>query len=111
AQEIEIQGAPPTADYGTSFTVTVPGGGSGNPVVVSASGACTIAGGRVTMTRGTGTCTLRATQAGNANYAEGVAVRTVDARRAEPVIAWSALEPIVYGTPLGPAQLNAVLAS
>jgi trimeric autotransporter adhesin len=50
-----------------SFTVTATGGDSGNPVTFSVLGACSVLDGLVTITRG-GSCTITASQAGNANY-------------------------------------------
>ena len=46
--------APASAAYGTQFTVAANGGGSGNPVTFTSSGACTNSGATYTMTAGTG---------------------------------------------------------
>ncbi len=61
--------APSSAVYGSTYTPTATGGGSGNPVTFGASGACSYDGntGKVTMTS-TGTCTVTADQPGNGNY-------------------------------------------
>jgi hypothetical protein len=67
-QSISFTGAPATAVFNSTFTVNATGGASGQPVILAASGACTIDNGTVTMTSGTGTCSLTANQAGNANY-------------------------------------------
>jgi hypothetical protein len=67
AQTITFTGAPATAAYGTSFPVTATAS-SGLPVTVTSSGACTNIGTSVTMVSPTGTCSLTATQAGNASY-------------------------------------------
>ncbi len=66
------QGAPATKVYNTSFTVaaTAPGG----TVAIGVSGVCTLSGSTVTMTSGTGTCTVTFNQAGNANYAAAAQV-------------------------------------
>jgi hypothetical protein len=58
-----------------AFTVTATGGGSGNPVTFTAGPAptCTITGGTVSIT-GPGTCTVTASQAGNANYLDAAPV-------------------------------------
>src|SRR5437899_3507087 len=61
------QGAPATALFNTSFTVAATAS-SGLPVVVVASGACSISGGTVLMTNGTGMCTVTFDQPGDANY-------------------------------------------
>ena len=60
--------APFRAVYNSSFTWTATAS-SGLPVTYSSSGACTNSGSLYTMTSGTGTCTVIANQAGNANYA------------------------------------------
>ncbi len=63
-------GAPTTAVVGgPSYAVAATGGGSGNPVTFSSatSGVCTVSSSTVSFV-GTGTCTLDANQAGNANY-------------------------------------------
>lgn len=51
------------------FTVSATGGASGNPVTFASQtpAVCTVAGNTVTLVT-TGTCTVRASQAGNANY-------------------------------------------
>ena len=58
--------APGSAVNGTSFTVaaTAPAGA----VAFSSAGACSNTGGVFTMTSGTGTCSVRYDQAGNAGY-------------------------------------------
>jgi sugar lactone lactonase YvrE len=60
--------APSSEAFGGSFTVAATGGGSGNPVVFTSSGACTNMGATYTMTSGTGTCSVIANQAGNTDY-------------------------------------------
>ena len=52
------------------FMLSATGGGSGNPVTFAAgpAGVCTVSGTTVTLT-GAGTCTVTASQTGNANYA------------------------------------------
>ncbi len=65
--------APAAAVYGDTYTPTATGGGSGNPVTFSGSGACSFASGTITMTA-SGTCTVTANQAGNATYDPAAAV-------------------------------------
>jgi uncharacterized repeat protein (TIGR01451 family) len=60
--------APGSAANKTSFSVAATGGASGNPIVYSASGACTNIGAVFTMTSSTGTCIVHYNQAGNAGY-------------------------------------------
>ena len=59
--------APPTAVNKTSFTVVATGGGSGNPVLFTSSGACTNVLGTYTMnsTKIGAVCTVTMNQAGN----------------------------------------------
>ncbi|WKK72595.1 hypothetical protein Q0F99_06580 [Rathayibacter oskolensis] len=59
--------APATAAPGDTYTVTATGGASGQPVVLGATGACTIADAVVTFTA-TGTCTITADQAGDDRF-------------------------------------------
>jgi hypothetical protein len=66
-QTITFTGAPASAAYGSSFTVTA-SATSGLAVTIASSGACSNSGATVTMTASTGTCTLSASQTGNANY-------------------------------------------
>jgi hypothetical protein len=60
--------APASAAYNSTFTVAATGGASGNPVTFTSSGACSNSGATYTMTNSTGTCSVIARQAGNANY-------------------------------------------
>ena len=60
--------APASAAYNSSFTVAATGGASGNPVTFTSSGVCSNLGATYTMTSGTGTCSVIANQAGNADY-------------------------------------------
>jgi len=65
---------PSSASHNTSFTVAATGGGSGNAVTFTSSGACTNSGAKYTMTSSTGTCSVIANQAGNTNYAAAAQV-------------------------------------
>ena len=102
AQAIAVtQHAPSTAVYNTSFTVAATGGGSGLPVTVGVSGVCSIGGNTVTMTSGTGTCTVTFNQAGNANYSAALQVtETTTAQKAAQAIAVTQPAPAtaVYST-------------
>ena len=84
--------------YSTSFTVAATGGGSGLPVTVGASGVCSIGGTTVTMTSGTGTCTVAFNQAGNANYnAAPQVTETTTAQKADQIITFGPLGTKSYG--------------
>ncbi|HMG86783.1 MAG TPA: choice-of-anchor D domain-containing protein [Terracidiphilus sp.] len=68
-QTISFTKAPPaSAPFNSSFTVAATGGASGNPVTFTSSGVCTVSGATYTMTNSTGTCTVIANQAGDANF-------------------------------------------
>ena len=66
---LTVTGAPESAVYNTTFTVGYSGGSGTGAVTFNATGACSNVGTLVTMTSGTGTCSITATQAADANYA------------------------------------------
>lgn len=78
--------APASAAYASSFTVAATGGGSGNPVVIASSGACSGGGDNsalISMTSGTGTCTITYNQAGASGYnAAAEVTNTTSAQKA-----------------------------
>jgi hypothetical protein len=79
--------APASAVFGTNFSVAASGGGSGNPVTFSSAGACSNSGDTFTMTSGTGTCSVKYDQAGDANYnAAPQVVETANAQKAGQTI-------------------------
>ena len=68
---------------------------------------CTLSGTTVTLVA-VGTCSIQASQAGNASYAAATPVtRSFAVTKATPTITWSAPAPITYGGALGNGQLNA----
>ena len=82
-----VNHAPASAAYDASFTVTATAS-SGLAVAYSAAGACTNTGNTFRMTSGTGTCTVRYDQGGNANYNAATQVtETVTAQKAPQTIA------------------------
>jgi uncharacterized repeat protein (TIGR03803 family) len=87
------QNAPPSAPYNTSFNVAATGGGSGNPVVIAGSGACSGGGNNsatITMTSGVGTCTVTFNQAGDGAYDPATQItQTTTAQVANPTISIS----------------------
>ncbi len=85
-QVITFEQPPSPATYGTTFSV-YPSASSGLPVTLAASGGCSNSGFDVTMTSGTLTCTLTASQPGDPNYNPAADVlRTVQAAKAEQII-------------------------
>ena len=90
--------APANAVYNTQFTVAATGGGSGNPVTFSSSGACTNNGATFTMTSGTGTCTVKYDQAGDSNYNPAPQVtETANAQKAGQTITFGVLAAKTFG--------------
>jgi hypothetical protein len=82
---------------------------SGLPVsfAVGTTDNCTISGNTVTIT-GAGGCTVTASQDGNANYQAAPSMaRSFSIAQATPILTWNTPADIVYGTPLGAAQLDA----
>ncbi|WP_181110134.1 DUF11 domain-containing protein [Rathayibacter sp. AY1B1] len=68
AQTIAFTSTPPSpAVPGGTYTPAATGGASGQPVVLAASGACTLTDGVVTF-EGSGTCTVTADQAGDSGH-------------------------------------------
>jgi hypothetical protein len=93
--------APASAKYGLSFGVAATGGGSGNPVTYSSSGECSNVANAFTMTGGTGTCSVKYDQAGDANYDAATQVtETVTAAKADQTITITTHAPTVsaYGS-------------
>jgi hypothetical protein len=79
-------------------------------VTIAASGVCSISGGTVTMTSGSGTCTLTASQSGNTNYSAAAnVVRTVTATTVGQTITFGTLSNRVYGT--APFTVSATASS
>lgn len=74
-QTITFTSSPPSpAVFGGSYAVSATGGGSANPVLFSTTSpaVCTVSGSTVDLI-GTGTCSIDATQAADANYTAGTA--------------------------------------
>ena len=92
--------APPSAVFNTGFSVAADGGGSGNAVTFSSSGVCTNAGASFTMTSGTGTCTVKYDQGGDANYnAAQQVTESASAQKAGQTITFAPLPDRTYGDP------------
>ncbi len=73
---------PSTTTYGSAFSLTATGGGSGNPVALTlVSGPATLVGTMLTITD-VGTIVVRADQAGDEQYAAGTVTRTITANKA-----------------------------
>ncbi len=70
-QEITVAGVPSDAKFNEIFSIQAEGGASGNPVLINTSGVCSGSGNNsadITMTSGTGICTITFNQEGNEEY-------------------------------------------
>jgi hypothetical protein len=103
---VTFTGAPASAAYGSTFTVATTTNAS-TTAVITAAGACSNSGNSITMTSGTGTCSLTATWAADSNYAAASANQSTAATLVASTITWATPSPIVYGTQLSSAQLDA----
>jgi hypothetical protein len=93
--------APTDAVYGGTYEVSATGGGSGNPILfsidASASNVCSVTGSTVSFI-GTGTCTVNANQAGDANYLAAAEVsQGFTVSQAPQVITFAALSDRTFG--------------
>jgi len=100
-------GAPATAAYQSTFTVTAATNAS-STAVITASGPCSGSGATVTMTSGTGTCTIKATWAADSQYLTASAEQTTIALKLTTTLIWPTPAAIVHGTKLSPTQLDAM---
>jgi sugar lactone lactonase YvrE len=95
--------------FGTApFTLSATAS-SGLPVSFNSttSTVCTVSDATVTLVA-VGTCTIQATQAGDANWAAAASVtQSFAVTKATPTITWPAPAAIAYGTALSAVQLNA----
>ena len=67
---LTVTGVPATAQaYGATFTVGSSGGSGTGLVTFGTTGSCYVSGTTVTITRGSGTCSVTATKAADGNYA------------------------------------------
>ncbi len=85
--------APASAVFNSSFTVAATAS-SGLPITYSSDGVvCTNSGPLYTMISGTGTCTVSATQAGNASYAAASASESTNAVKASQTVSFTTNAP------------------
>ena len=110
-QTVTFTGAPASAVYNTSFPVTATTDAGVTPTITG-TGACVFgsvnaSSATITMTSGTGTCTLTANWPGTATFAPATATQTTAAVKATPTITWPPPAAISYGTALSATQLNA----
>jgi trimeric autotransporter adhesin len=83
--QCSITGAPASAPYLSTFTVGTTSGSDTSVPTVTAAGACTIGGSTVSMTKGTGTCTITAIWAANYVYEKATVTAKVTATKGATV--------------------------
>ena len=106
APTVSFTGAPATAVYESTFTVTATTNAP-TTAVITASGPCSISGNTVTMTAGSQTCILTAKWPAAGIYSAATAKQTTAAKKAVPIITWPTPAPIQHGTSLTATQLDA----
>ncbi|MGA9526738.1 MAG: Ig-like domain-containing protein [Terriglobales bacterium] len=105
---VSFTGAPASAVYGSSFTVSATTNASTTAVITAAPATvCTVSGNTVTMIDGMGTCTLTAKWAADDVYKAATATQKTTAAKADSGLAWATPAAITYGTALTATQLNA----
>lgn len=80
---VTFTGAPATAAFATSFTVSSSTNAS-TPALITATGACSITGNLVKMTSGTGTCSLSASWAADSIFLAATATQSTTASKINP---------------------------
>jgi YVTN family beta-propeller protein len=111
-QTISYNTKPPASPaFGSTYTVSATGGGSGNPVTLSidasATSVCSISGSTVTFNHA-GSCIIDANQAGNATYqAAQQAQQAITVPQEAPTLTWAHPANISYGTALTGTELDA----
>src|SRR5205823_6647100 len=90
--DVSLSGVPATAAYGSSFTVTTNNNGTTTSVPTITAGpsnVCSINGSVVTMTSGTGTCSVTATWAADGNYAKASITEKANATKISPTVTFT----------------------
>jgi hypothetical protein len=104
---VTFTGAPATAPYRSSFTVTATTNASVKAVITVTGGNCSISGTTITMTKGTATCVMTAKWATDVHYLAATATQKTVAEKLNTTITWPTPAAIPYGTALGGTQLDA----
>jgi uncharacterized repeat protein (TIGR03803 family) len=105
---VTLTGAPTSAAYNTSFTVVATPSAYPTPAITATpSTVCTISGTTVTMTSGTGKCTVEAVWPAYADYTTASVKLATTAVKASSGLAWATPSAITYGTKLSSTQLDA----
>jgi hypothetical protein len=88
APTVTFTGAPASAAYGATFTVATTTN-SGATAVITSGGACSNTGNSITMTSGTGTCSLTATWPGIGIYGGATLTQSTNATPLQPTITFT----------------------
>ncbi len=88
APTVTFTGAPSIANYQATFAVVSTTNAS-TAAVITASGACSVKGTTVTMTSGTGNCSLTATWAADTNYSGTTASQSTTASKIAPTVTFT----------------------
>jgi Bacterial Ig-like domain (group 3) len=100
---VTFTGAPASAVFGSTFIVSTTTNAS-TTAVITAAGACSVVGNLVTMTSGTGLCSLTATWAADNNYQGTTAAQSTSATKATTTTTITSVSP----NPAVPSQPVAV---
>ncbi len=95
APTVTFTGAPASAPYKSTFDVASTTESTSAPVITVSGGSCSIASTTVTMTKSTGTCTVKAQWAADANYLAATLTQTTTATGIPPYLSASTL---AFGT-------------
>jgi hypothetical protein len=106
AQTVTFTGATATAPYQSTFTVAATTN-TGITPAITATGSCSISGATVSMTSGTGLCTMTAKWAANTHYLAASAKQTTTAEKLVSSVTWATPQALGYGTSLSAIQLDA----
>jgi uncharacterized repeat protein (TIGR03803 family) len=106
APTVTFTGAPGSAEYLATFPVVATSNSGATPTI-TATGACTISGTTVTMSSGSGKCTMTAAWAASFGYKAASLKQYTTAEPLTGDIAWATPAAITYGTPLSATQLDA----
>jgi sugar lactone lactonase YvrE len=88
APTVTFTGAPATDPYQSTFTVASTTNAGVTPTL-AATGSCTISGTTVTITLGSGTCTMTASWAATGTYQAASATQTTTATKAAPTVTFT----------------------
>jgi sugar lactone lactonase YvrE len=106
APTVSLTGLPPTAPFQSTYSV-VATSNSGVTATITATGKCSISGTTVTITSGSGKCTVTAKWAATQNYLAATASQSATVVKATSGVTWPTPASIPYGTPLSAVQLDA----